>query len=74
MLIAAVNLILVEPRWFDFKVNIMGDDFSRFNKNYIANIYPSCWDPFAIVEVDKIIRIILSREGLQVPYIHSVLS
>ncbi len=27
-----------------------------------------------LVEVDKIIRIILSREGLQVPYIHEVLS
>ncbi len=26
------------------------------------------------VEVDKIIRIILSRDGLQVPYIHEVLS
>ena len=26
------------------------------------------------VGVDKIIRIILSREGLQVPYIHEVLS
>ncbi len=27
-----------------------------------------------VVGMDKIIRIILSREGLQVPYIHEVLS
>ncbi len=27
-----------------------------------------------VIEMDKIIRIILSKEGLQVPYTHEVLS
>lgn len=39
MLIAAINNILIEPRWLDSKANGLANVFSQFNKNDIANIY-----------------------------------
>ncbi len=49
MQIAAVNDILVEPRWLDFKANDLANAFSRFNEKYIANIYPSWQDLFTTI-------------------------
>lgn len=49
MLIAAVNNILVEPKWLDFKANGLADVFSQFNEMYIANIGPSWQDSFATI-------------------------